>query len=154
VRAADPNRTRFVRLASASVIFPWNNLMQRAEFMHLTTLRRTFLVAGIVAAFIGALLGFVYLKAKADLTIRSDRIIASQIGVLAELSPERRLDAINQHLKQVPAVFSSQDGLTRTAAGSRATWKVRHPTLGPIMRYKAPWSTGRTKGVGRNRRSA
>jgi signal transduction histidine kinase len=77
--------------------------MQRAEFMHSTTLRRTFLVAGIVAAFIGALLGFVYLKTKADLTIRSDRMIASQIGVFAELSPERRLDAINQHLKQDPS---------------------------------------------------
>jgi signal transduction histidine kinase len=77
--------------------------MQRAEFMHSTTLRRTFLVAGIVAAFIGALLGFVYLKTKADLTIRSDRMIASQIGVFAELSPARRLDAINQHLKQDPS---------------------------------------------------
>jgi signal transduction histidine kinase len=77
--------------------------MQRAEFMHSTTLRRTFLVAGIVAAFIGALLGFVYLKTKADLTLRSDRMIAAQIGVFAELSPERRLDAINEHLKQDPS---------------------------------------------------
>src|SRR6202049_4859448 len=79
-----------------------NNLMQRAEFMHSTTLRRTFLVAGIVAAFIGALLGFVYLKTKADLTQRSDRIIAAQIGVFAKLSPERRLEAINEHLRQDP----------------------------------------------------
>ena len=70
--------------------------------MHSTTLRRTFLVAGIVAAFIGALLGFVYLKTKADLTQRSDRMIAAQIGVFAELSPERRLDAINEHLRQDP----------------------------------------------------
>jgi signal transduction histidine kinase len=77
--------------------------MQLPEFTHSTTLRRTFLMAGIVAAFIGALLGFVYLKAKADLTIRSDRMIASQIGVFAELSPERRLDAINEHLKQDPS---------------------------------------------------
>jgi hypothetical protein len=76
--------------------------MQRAEFMHSTTLRRTFLVAGIVAAFIGALLGFVYLKTKADLTQRSDRMIAAQIGVFAKLLPERRLDAINEHLRQDP----------------------------------------------------
>src|ERR1700732_900597 len=80
----------------------WNNLMQRAEFMHSTTLRRTFLVAGIVAAFIVALLGFVYLKTEDDLTMRSDRVIASQMAVLADLSPERRLDAINEHLKQDP----------------------------------------------------
>src|SRR6202171_6862125 len=35
--------------------------------------------------------------------MRSDRLIASQIGVFADLSPERRLDAINEHLKQDPA---------------------------------------------------
>src|ERR1700676_3526646 len=80
----------------------WNNLMQRAEFMRSTTLRRTFLVVGIVAAFIVALLGFVYLKTEDDLTMRSDRVIASQLGVLADLSPERRQDAINEHLKQDP----------------------------------------------------
>ena len=76
--------------------------MQRAEFMRSTTLRRTFLVAGIVAAFIVALLGFVYLKTEDDLTMRSDRVIAAQMAVLADLSPERRLDAINEHLKQDP----------------------------------------------------
>jgi signal transduction histidine kinase len=76
--------------------------MQRAEFMRSTTLRRTFLVVGIVAAFIVALLGFVYLKTEDDLTMRSDRVIAAQVGVFADLSPERRLDAINEHLKQDP----------------------------------------------------
>jgi hypothetical protein len=60
------------------------------------------LVAGIFAASVVALLGFVYLKTKDDLTARSDRVIASQIGVFAELSPERRLQAINAHLKQDP----------------------------------------------------
>ena len=77
--------------------------MQLPEFTHSTTLRWTLLVAGTFAAFIVALLGFVYLKTKADLTMRSDRVIASQIGVFAELPPERRLDAINEHLKQDPA---------------------------------------------------
>jgi signal transduction histidine kinase len=87
---------------SSGCRFQRNNLMQRAEFTHSTTLRWTFLVAGIVAAFIGALLGFVYLKTKADLTMRSDRVIASQMDAFAALSPERRLDAINEHLKQDP----------------------------------------------------
>jgi hypothetical protein len=77
--------------------------MQLPEFTRSTTLRWTLLVAGIFAAFIIALLGFVYLKTKDDLTIRSDRLIASQIGVFADLLPERRLDAINEHLKQDPA---------------------------------------------------
>jgi signal transduction histidine kinase len=77
--------------------------MQLPEFTHSSTLRWTLLVTGIFTAFIVALLGFVYLKTKDDLTMRSDRMIASQMGVFAELSPERRLDAINQHLKQDPA---------------------------------------------------
>jgi hypothetical protein len=87
---------------SAPVIVRRNNLMQ-PEFTHSTTLRWTLLVAGTLAAFIVALLGFVYLKTKDDLTMRSDRVIASQIGVFAELPPERSLDAIDEHLKQDPA---------------------------------------------------
>jgi hypothetical protein len=43
--------------------------MQLPEFTRLTTLRWTFLVAGIFAAFIVALLGFVYLKTEDDLTM-------------------------------------------------------------------------------------
>ena len=76
--------------------------MQLREFTRSTTLRRTFLVAGLFAAFILALLGFIYLKTQGDLTMRSDRLIVSQMGVFADLSPERRLDAINEHLKQDP----------------------------------------------------
>ncbi len=76
--------------------------MQLPEFTRSTTLRWTFLVASIFATFIVALLGFVYLKTKGDLTMRSDRVIASQMGVFADLSPERRLDAINEHLRQDP----------------------------------------------------
>jgi signal transduction histidine kinase len=76
--------------------------MQLPEFMRSTTLRWTALVAAIFAAFIVAMLGFVYLKTKDDLTKRSDRMIAAQIGVVAPLSFERRLDAIDEHLKQDP----------------------------------------------------
>jgi signal transduction histidine kinase len=88
---------------SASVLFGRNNPMQLPEFARSTTLWWTLLVAGIFSAFVVALLGFVYLKTKNDLTMRSDRVIASQIGVFADLSPERRLDAIDEHLKQDPA---------------------------------------------------
>src|ERR1700680_3736513 len=84
------------------VIFRRNNLMQLPEFTRSTPLRWSFLVAGIFAAFIVALLGFVYLKTERDLTMRSDRMIASQMGVFAGLPPERRLDAINEDLKQDP----------------------------------------------------
>jgi signal transduction histidine kinase len=86
----------------APVIFRWNDLMQRPEFTRSTTLRWTLLVAGIFAAFTVALLGVVYLKTKHDLTMRSDRVIGSQMNAFADLPPERRLDAINAHLKQDP----------------------------------------------------
>jgi signal transduction histidine kinase len=76
--------------------------MQLPDFTLSTALRWTLLVAGIFAAFVIALLGFVYLKAKTDLTMRSDRVIASQIGFFAQLSPQRRLDAIDDYLKQDP----------------------------------------------------
>jgi hypothetical protein len=59
-------------------------------------------VSCMFAAFIVVLLGWVYLKAKNDLTIRSDRMIASQMGFFTHLSPERRLDAIDEDLKQDP----------------------------------------------------
>ncbi|SHL81709.1 Signal transduction histidine kinase [Bradyrhizobium lablabi] len=85
-----------------SAISGWNDLTQLPEFTRSTTLRWTLLVAGLFAVFTVALLGFVYLKMKHDLTMRSDRMIASQIGVLAELSSERRLDAINEDIKQDP----------------------------------------------------
>jgi signal transduction histidine kinase len=73
-----------------------------AEFTRLTTLWWTLLVVGIFTAFIVALLGFVYLKTRDDLTKRSDRVIASRMSLLAALSPERRLDAIDEFLKQDP----------------------------------------------------
>jgi signal transduction histidine kinase len=76
--------------------------MQLPEFLHSTTFRSTLLVAGIFAAFIVALLGFVYSKTKDDLTMRSDRVIASQMDVFAVLSPERRLDAVNERLRLDP----------------------------------------------------
>jgi hypothetical protein len=76
--------------------------MHLPEFTRSSTLRWTLLVAGIFAAFTVALLGFVYLKTRHDLMMRSDRVIVSQMDVFAELSPARRLDAINEDLKQDP----------------------------------------------------
>ena len=82
--------------------------MQLPEFTRSATLRWTLLVVGTLAAFVVALLEFVYLKTKNDLTMRSDRVIASQIGVFAELPPERRLQAINEHLKQESGSHSAR----------------------------------------------
>jgi len=40
------------------------------------------------------------------------------------LSPERRLDAINEHLEQDPSRVQLAGLLAQTAAGSRLTWKA------------------------------
>jgi signal transduction histidine kinase len=93
---------RHAETYNASAISRWNDFARLPEFTRSTTLRWTLLVAGLFAAFTVALLAFVYLKTKHDLTMRSDRTIASQISVLAGLSSERRLDAINEDMKQDP----------------------------------------------------
>jgi signal transduction histidine kinase len=76
--------------------------MRLPDFARSTTLRWAVLVAAIFTALTIAMLGFVYLKTKHDLTMRSDRVIASQLNLFAGLSPARRLEAIDEHLKQDP----------------------------------------------------
>jgi signal transduction histidine kinase len=77
--------------------------MQLPWSVRSTTFRWTFLVAGAFAVFTVALLGFVYLKMKHDLTMRSDRAIGLQMDVLADLPPGQRLDSINEGIRQDPA---------------------------------------------------
>jgi signal transduction histidine kinase len=77
--------------------------MQLPRSVRSTTFRWTFLVAGAFAAFTVALLGFVYLKMKHDLTMRFDRAIGLQMVVLANLPPGQRLDSINEGIRQDPA---------------------------------------------------
>jgi signal transduction histidine kinase len=79
------------------------NLMQLPELMRLPTLRWTALVVGSFAAFTVALLGFVYLKMRHDLTLQFDRAIALQMEILVALPPGQRLEAINEGLRQDPA---------------------------------------------------
>jgi signal transduction histidine kinase len=76
--------------------------MQLPEFLRSNRLRWTVLVTGIFASFTVALLGFVYLRTKNDLTLRSDRAIASEMGILVALPPGQRLDAINVGLRYDP----------------------------------------------------
>jgi signal transduction histidine kinase len=78
-------------------------VFQLPEFTRSTTLRWTALVAAIFAAFTVALLGFVYLKTKHDLTMRFDRVISLQMAMLANLSPAEMSAAINEGLRQDPA---------------------------------------------------
>src|ERR1700739_4236315 len=68
------------------------NLMQVPELMGLPTLRGAGLVVGIFATFTVALLGFVYLKIRHDLTLQFDRAIALQMEALVALPPGQRLE--------------------------------------------------------------
>lgn len=99
LRSHPPGRAE---LWSISAIFRRDEVMQLLEVLRSNRLRWTVLVTGIFAAFTVALLGFVYLRTKHDLTLRSDRTIASQIGILVALPPGRRLDAINEGLRYDP----------------------------------------------------
>jgi signal transduction histidine kinase len=104
LRSTAPDRfPKRAEEGSALAILRQGKLMQWPEFTRSTTMRWTVLVAGIFAAFTVGLLGFVYLKTKQDLTLRSDRAIALQMRILVTLPPGQRLDAINESLRQDPA---------------------------------------------------
>ncbi|MGY4427999.1 hypothetical protein ACVWWO_000476 [Bradyrhizobium sp. F1.13.1] len=76
--------------------------MHLPEFIRSSRMRWTVVVTCIFATFTVALLGFVYLRTKHDLTLRSDRAIAAEIENLVALRSGERLDAINDGLQYDP----------------------------------------------------
>jgi signal transduction histidine kinase len=72
--------------------------MLQVDFMRSNTFRWASAVAGVLAAFVIVLFGFIYWKIDHYLIARSDRMIAQQIGFLAQLPDERRINAIEDHL--------------------------------------------------------
>ena len=74
--------------------------MHQAEIIRSNTFRWALAVAGVFAVFVVVLFGFIYWQTDQYLIARSDRMIASQLDVIAALPGERRLDAISEHLKQ------------------------------------------------------
>jgi signal transduction histidine kinase len=75
------------------------NPMDRAHILRSNTFRWALAVAGVFAVFVIVLFGFIYWQADQYLIARSDKMIGSQLNVIAGLPSERRLDAINDHLK-------------------------------------------------------
>jgi signal transduction histidine kinase len=57
-------------------------------------------VASVFAVFVIVLFGFIYWQTDQYLIARSDRMIVTQLDVIAALPSERRLDEISEHLKQ------------------------------------------------------
>jgi len=76
--------------------------MRQPQFMRSNTFHWALMVAGVFAVFIIVLFGFIYWKIDDYLTARSDRVITAQLEGIAALPPERRLEAIDERLRQDP----------------------------------------------------
>jgi signal transduction histidine kinase len=78
----------------------WRNPMRQVQIIRSTTFHWTLVVAGVFSIFVIVLFGSIYWQTDQYLIARSDRMITSQLNVIAALPGERRLDAIDEHLKQ------------------------------------------------------
>ncbi|HEV7878195.1 sensor histidine kinase [Bradyrhizobium sp.] len=74
--------------------------MHQPQFMRSNTFRWAFAVAGMLALLVIVLFGFIYWKTDDYLVARSDTAVATQLNFIAGLPWERRLEAIDQDLKQ------------------------------------------------------
>jgi signal transduction histidine kinase len=74
--------------------------MRQAQIIRSNTFRWALAVAGVFAVFVIVLFGFIYLQTDQYLIARSDRMIAGQLNVISALPGERRLEAIDEHLRQ------------------------------------------------------
>src|SRR5438552_10248573 len=74
--------------------------MRQVQIIRSNTFQWALAVAGVFAVFVVVLFSFIYWQTDQYLIARSDRMIASQLNFIAGLPNERRLDAIDEHLKQ------------------------------------------------------
>jgi signal transduction histidine kinase len=74
--------------------------MLQVQFIRSNTFRWALAVAAVLAVFIIALFGFIYVKIDHYLIERSDRMIMTQVDFIASLPPEHRIRAIQDHLDQ------------------------------------------------------
>ena len=74
--------------------------MLQAHIIRSNTFKWALAMAGVFAVFVIVLFGFIYWQADHYLIARSDKMIATQLNLIAGLPNERRLDWINEHLEQ------------------------------------------------------
>src|SRR6202790_3486097 len=99
-----------VRMVTAEMRLGWrqaripgvDNPMRQPQFIRSNTFHWALMVAGVFAVFVIVLFGFIYWKIDDYLTARSDRVITVELESIASLPPERRLDAIDERLRQDP----------------------------------------------------
>jgi signal transduction histidine kinase len=113
------------------------NPMRHLQFVRSNTFHWAFMVAAVLAAFILVLFGFIYWQIDSYLIARSDRVITAQMDGIAGLLPNRRLEAIDERLKEDPrgvqlaAIFAA-DGrrITGNVQGFPAQLQVNGPAQG------------------------
>jgi signal transduction histidine kinase len=76
--------------------------MHQSEYFRSSTFHWALIVAGVFAVFIMVLFGFIYWKIDDYLTVRSDGVITAQMNGIADLSPQQRLEAVDERLRQDP----------------------------------------------------
>jgi signal transduction histidine kinase len=79
-----------------------DNPMRQPQFIRSNTFHWALMVSGVFAVFVLVLFGFIYWQIDDYLTARSDRVITFEIEGISGLSPERRLQAIDEKLRQDP----------------------------------------------------
>src|SRR5258707_3854562 len=104
--------------------------MRQPQFIRSNTFHWALMVSGVFAVFVIALFGFIYWQIDDYLTVRSDRVITLEIEGISGLSPERRLQAIDEKLRQDPR--GVQLAAIFAADGHRITGNIE--SLSPNLR--------------------
>src|SRR5438552_19158921 len=74
--------------------------MRQPQFIHSNTFHWALMVGAVFAVFVIVLFGFIYWQVGDYLTARSARVITVEADGIAGLSPERRLDGIDEALRR------------------------------------------------------
>jgi len=122
--------------------------MRQPQFIRSNTFHWALMVAGVFAVFVIVLFGFIYWQIDDYLTARSDRVITLELEGIAGLSPERRLEAIDEKLRQDPR--GVQLAAIFAAEGHRITGNIE--SLPPSLRIDGPAQAAqivKTNGKGR-----
>jgi signal transduction histidine kinase len=108
--------------------------MRQPQFIRSNTFHWALTVAAVFAIFVIVLFGFIYWKIDDYLTVRSDGVITVELDGISGLSHERRLEAIDEKLRQDPR--GVQIAAIFAADGRRITGNLEG--LPPHLRIDAP----------------
>src|SRR6202163_5153680 len=108
--------------------------MRQPQFIRSSTFHWALAVSAVFAVFVIVLFGFIYWKIDDYLTARSDRVITVELDGIAGLSPERRLEAIDERQRQDPR--GVQLAAIFAADGHRMTGNIER--LPPNLLIDAP----------------